>query len=554
MLKRHFQLIVAIVIFVCILSISIGYSALNSNLTISGEAIVNPTKQMRVSSITVKEFVDGGYETYSNIFTNDSTEMHVTLPNNSSKVIYEVTLENSTPHSYLLSNIEELVSNNPNIIWEVRNITFSTKIGHGTTVFELVLSHKNTNTVNESASINLKYYFELFDNYKDTILAGADPILTTGLIPVVIEADGSVLKADVSSNWYNYNEKQWANAVMISDENNRNTYNDAIGGTEIDASHISVYYVWIPRYEYQIWDEIQVSPAWGEDKTEMQEINIRFVDTNTPKKTITSLGEWYTHPAFSYNDGVSTTEVNGFWVNKFELTGTLSAPTSLPSSKPLRNINLSTYFSTIKSFENLYMNNNDKVDSHGIKNSEWSAVAYLSLSLYGKNSEVLPNNYSSQITGCGANIGSVGGNSACLNAFGTVLSNEYNSSTSGNISGVFDMSGCLWERTMGLQKNSLGEIDFASSGFTSLNPKYYDVYEYSTSGNQYGNSGYGQAISETAGWYGDFSTIPNGNTNHWTLRSGDQNSGISSGIFAFMTSSGTSYWTHNTRGTMWVYD
>ncbi len=548
------NVLICLTILLFISFMSIGYSALNKDLTISGEAVVNPTMQMYVSDIVVKEFVDGAYETYSSDFTKDSTEVHVTLPSNSSKVIYEVTLNNTTPHNYLLDNIEELISSNENIVWEIRNITFSTKLEYGTTVFELVISHKNTGTTDELSSINLKYHFELFGDYEDIILAGADPVLTAGLIPVEIQADGSILKADVSSKWYDYNEKKWANAVMISDESNRNTYADSTGGTEIDPSHVSVYYVWIPRYEYQIWDEVQVTPAWGEDKTEMQEINIRFVDTTTPKKSLTSVGEWYTHPAFSYYDGVSTVEVNGFWVNKFELTGTSSVPTSLPSSSPIRNLNLSSYFNTIKSFENLYMNNNDKIDSHVIKNSEWSAVAYLSSSLYGKNSEVLPNNYSSQITGCGANVGSIGGTSTCLNAYGTVLSNEYNSSTSGNISGVFDMSGCLWERTMGIQKNSLGQIDFSASGFTNLNSKYYDVYEYSSAGNQYGNSGYGQAISETAGWYGDFSSIPNGSTNHWTLRSGDQNGGNSSGVFGFMTSSGTSYWTHNTRGTMWVYE
>ncbi len=548
------NILICLTILFFVSFMSIGYSALNTDLTISGNVVVNPAKQIQVSSITVKEFVDGAYETYSSDFTKDSTEVHVTLPNNSSKVIYEITLNNTTPNSYLLDNIEELISSNQNIIWEIRNITFSTKIEYGTTVFELVISHKNTNTVDENSSVHLKYHFELYDDYKDIILAGTDPILTTGLIPVVIEADGSILKADVTSKWYDYNDKQWANAVMIIDENNRNIYNNAPKDTEINPAHVSVYYVWIPRFEYQIWDEVQTSPSWSEDKTEMQEINIRFVDTTTEKKDSTFLGEWYTHPAFSYYDGVTIAEVNGFWVNKFELTGTISAPTSLPASSPIRNINLSTYFNTVKSIENLYMNNSDKIDSHLIKNSEWSAVAYLASSLYGKNSEVLPNNYSKQITGCGANVGSVGGNSACLNSYGTVLSNEYNSSTTGNISGVFDMSGCLWERTMGLQKNSLGEIDYSLSGFTSLNPKYYDLYEHSTSGNQYGNSGYGQAISETAGWYGDYATITNGSTNHWTLRSGDQNGGTSSGLFAFMTSSGASYWTHGTRGTIWIYE
>ncbi len=389
---------------------------------------------------------------------------------------------------------------------------------------------------------------------QNLFLNGATPKLTDGLYPIMIEPEGTVVLVDEDSIWYDYEDKFWANAVAIKDSVNRELYSQAVAGTVIDASHIAAYYVWIPRYEYMVWDIPQTSPTWGEDKNEMQEISIKFGGKDEIKKTTTAVGDWFTHPAFSYFDGITTTEINGFWVNKFELTGDASNPTSLPLSTPLRNLNLSDYFDTIKSFEDLYFDSSDRFDSHLIKNSEWAAIAYLSSSIYGKNSEVLPNNYQSQNTGCGANEDNVKGVSTCLNAFGTVTNDIYNSSTTGNISGVFDMSGGLWERTMGLQLNSSGQIDFGASGFTELNSKYYDVYEHSTAGNQYGNSGYGQAISETAGWYNDYSSIPNGSTNHWTLRSGDQNGGTSSGVFGFMTSTGTSYWTHGTRGTLWVYE
>ncbi len=539
-------------IFICFMSI--GYSALNTELTISGDVAVNPPNQILINSVVVKEFVDGAYERYSSSFTINSTQMHVTLPNSTSQVVYEITLNNQTANNYLLNNIEEIMASNPNVVWDIRNITYSTKLGHGNTKFELVISNKYPTLTNQEISLDLNYHFILYDNYKDTTLAGADPVLTTNLIPVIINADGTVLKADTSTAWYNYNNKQWANAVMIIDKSNRDLYISSPGGTIIDSTHIAAYYVWIPRYEYQIWDEVQTNFTWGEDKNEMQEINIRFVDNNIFKKETTGVGDWFTHPAFSYFDGSTTMELNGFWVNKFELTGTSAAPTSLPLSAPLRNLNLANYFNVISSFKNIYMDGNSKVDTHLIKNSEWAAVAYLSSSMYGKNSEVILNNYSKQITGCGADISNLKSVSTCLNAFGTINSDVYNSSTSGNISGVFDMSGGLWERTMGIQLNSSGIIDFSSSGFTDLNPKYYDIYKYSSSGHHYINSGYGQAISENAGWYNDYSSIPNGATNHWTLRSGDQGGGTSSGIFGFMTSTGVSYWTHATRGTMWVYE
>src|SRR5574344_1472130 len=40
--------------------------------------------------------------------------------------------------------------------------------------------------------------------YKEAILNGADPELSEGMIPVTIANDGTVTKADIYSQWYNY--------------------------------------------------------------------------------------------------------------------------------------------------------------------------------------------------------------------------------------------------------------------------------------------------------------------------------------------------------------
>ena len=60
--------------------------------------------------------------------------------------------------------------------------------------------------------------------YKDTVLNGADPELKDNLIPVVINNDGTVKKADLSKEWYNYTNKTWANAVLLKDKSI--SYND----------------------------------------------------------------------------------------------------------------------------------------------------------------------------------------------------------------------------------------------------------------------------------------------------------------------------------------
>ncbi|MNI94731.1 hypothetical protein D3C73_1528750 [compost metagenome] len=79
------------------------------------------------------------------------------------------------------------------------------------------------------------------------------------------------------------------------------------------------------------------------------------------------------------------------------------------------------------------------IDTHMMKNIEWGSVAYLSHSIYGKNGQVWVNPSSTYITG-------QAGESA--DALSTATTYSYdnltygvNASTTGNIYGVYDMSG-----------------------------------------------------------------------------------------------------------------
>ena len=60
--------------------------------------------------------------------------------------------------------------------------------------------------------------------YKDSVLNGADPELKDNLVPVVINNDGTVKKASLYDEWYNYTNKTWANAVLLKDKSI--SYND----------------------------------------------------------------------------------------------------------------------------------------------------------------------------------------------------------------------------------------------------------------------------------------------------------------------------------------
>ena len=81
------------------------------------------------------------------------------------------------------------------------------------------------------------------------------PELYDGLIPVVIgdglngTTKGEVIVADEESDWYDYENHKWANAVVVS---NPSSYQ--VAGTTIPQSDILQMYVWIPRYRYQLFN------------------------------------------------------------------------------------------------------------------------------------------------------------------------------------------------------------------------------------------------------------------------------------------------------------
>jgi len=352
--------------------------------------------------------------------------------------------------------------------------------------------------------------------------AGANmPQLFDGMIPIKWDENNTVVKADVTNPqdnvWYNYTEKQWANAVMVTGAT-RDTYMDAEVGTTIATGDILAYWVWIPRYSYQLFN------ATFESGTSAQQIEIVFESASTAKSTgkvgnTFTNGEMYTHPAFTFGD----TELSGFWVAKFEPTGAAGAGslTVLPGVASLRSITVGNAYTASQQFANTaYLTEAgiNQVDAHMMKNTEWGAVAFLSHSIYGKNAEItINNNGTTYYTGGGT---------------GTSYITNVAQSTTGTVYGVYDMSGNAWEYVMGNYASTTG-----SSGLTvtGINGKYVDIY----TGTAVGNSIMGDALGETAGWYSDYTYFVY-SSDPWFVRGGHYSNGASAGAFAFSYAAGTS--------------
>ncbi len=119
-----------------------------------------------------------------------------------------------------------------------------------------------------------------------------------------------------------------------------------------------------------------------------------------------------------------------------------------------------------------------------MKNMDWGAIAYLTQSKYRKEGEVWANSNTAYKTGCAGSSVSATNESIC-NEYYTELGQ--NASTTGNIYGIYDMSGGIHEYVMGGMYN-LDEITILvkSSGFNQTTidsidmQKYINKYAYGT--------------------------------------------------------------------------
>ena len=373
------------------------------------------------------------------------------------------------------------------------------------------------NVKDHSTKCNL--YFK--ERYQEEILNEADPVLQNDLIPVTIDNDGTVKKADLGRKWYSYTDKEWANAVLLLD----NTVYYEPGET-IPEEAIESYFVWIPKYRYQLWDLGEYDELTTIDTTKVHEIPIIFGDYNTsdsvegecttPMESGATgnceVGDYMTHPAFL---SIPST---GFWVGKFE-TGYKGATTTeeaqvneidsakviiKPNAYSWRGIQVANAFYTSYNYQK-------NLDSHMMKNTEWGAVAYLQHSKYGSALNLRANNNVNFVTGYG--------NTTDFTCFYTGLNEDCNrvesvlpgvngnfsksyatsdgvlANTTGNISGVYDMSGGAWEYVSSLMLSPNNEVLVGNkvgeeTGFTGVlsstgevttglplpDVKYYDVY------------------------------------------------------------------------------
>ena len=383
------------------------------------------------------------------------------------------------------------------------------------------------------------------------------PNIGTGMTPIKWNGSAWVETTGDDEEWYDYSTKKWANAVVGGGFNEDGTLNQ--------SSNYSMF-VWIPRYAYRITsgyhrsgaDLNSTTPAEGAGTIEVEFMKGTSNESATGRTSFDNASgqeNWNIHPAFEYGSTVS-----GIWVAKFEASSVEgNSDTAEGDNVTTKTLQVkpgvaSWRYIYISNMYDVCLNYNRALNSHLVKNDEWGAVAYLSKSKYGKETEeVWINNSSSYITG------SAGSSASAETDVGTT--NDYTStqgvkaSTTGTVYGVYDMSGGSWEFVAAYVDNSNDNLTTYGSSLINGDAKTKNVYtmgsgdtrlaNYNANANKYGDAVYetssgtynASGDSNTQSWYADYSNFPY-STNSFFSRGGTYSGTTTVGVFFFSNGSG----------------
>ena len=148
--------------------ISMGYAALNKNLSISGEAFLRSRGNVRITGIKMNTTESDGNFTYNPEYSKRGTKVFSILPNIDSKINYTVQMNNTTGVKYKFDSVT--VSNTNSNVECLPSVAENTIIEPGVSSFEIEVKYKDGITMDEKTDIcEIKYEFSAYDVTPPTI-------------------------------------------------------------------------------------------------------------------------------------------------------------------------------------------------------------------------------------------------------------------------------------------------------------------------------------------------------------------------------------------------
>jgi len=372
-----------------------------------------------------------------------------------------------------------------------------------------VLSKYGTVNKNEDGSIKSltpegqDYEIPIEDIWKENIEESFDntrkvnkPVLASGMIPVKYNGTNWVICSQTDEEWYDYEDKKWAN-VMLSD----GTYKDKTQiGQVVEDEELGSMFVWIPRYAYSINQyKTQIGSSTVGEGTTQEITNVTFLvgtsskdkdgnaynaDYNVEEAVVGNATPKIVHPAFNFGG----TNLPGIWSAKFEASmeetnnnTTANNNTSktikiVPNAESWRYIQIGNIFVNCLNMKDNEMYGLSNADTHLMKNNEWGAIAYLATSQYG-----------STPTFNGSGVSYTEDSTTKYHSYSAGGDYKTNAlqSTTGNVTGIYDLNGGAWEYVVAYWDNGNGNL--SGNGLTAFEnnvlkteyTKYWDKYEVS---------------------------------------------------------------------------
>ena len=137
---------------------SIGYSALNKNLNISGELTYRPDEQIRVTSFVPKDSASNMTIQYYE-FSKKEVRLGCTPSSTTASASYDVTIQNKSSYTYVISEITKTGDNN--LTYELSNYKVGQGIGKNSSItFTITFKYSVTSLPqNRAQAISLNFTF-----------------------------------------------------------------------------------------------------------------------------------------------------------------------------------------------------------------------------------------------------------------------------------------------------------------------------------------------------------------------------------------------------------
>ena len=414
------------------------------------------------------------------------------------------------------------------------------------------IEYENPNNKSEGGTIHIKFLVGTTDNYYDD----------DGNLQKAERATSATETVDTTSDYY-----------VHPAFTNESSINYANGGWDKELTGI-----WVAKFE--------AGYASGNNNAEVKASSVNYSQASADvAETATTARNWL--------DGeYGVKQADGTYTFKNGTAPTIKYPTFQGITYSMNYINVNDAYNISRALTeegNIYGFSSSNADSHLMKNSERGAVAYLGHSEYGLNKqEVYVNNINLNnstesvysVTGVTTgtinagpkistieHINSISGNTPSSD--GVYLWNQLDgqkASSTGNIYGIFDLSGGNWERTAGYVANGNSNLKaygaslaYNKDTLKTTSTKYATVYPHNeeTSGdidteskNNYGINTkiFGDAIRETStsgtsksGWNNDYSYFSAIDA-PFMVRGGSDGTASAAGLFAFNRTGGYSYY------------